>query len=236
MNWEHFKSKFHRSWHKEIRKFIESNECNKIYTTLKASKNEIAPRSTLTFRAFEQPLKDIKCVVLFDEPYSNKFNNIQYADGIPLSCEYVDKLHPELDEFYNAMEREFYGLNLQMRKEKNLHYLRSQGVMFLSSSLTTEINSPERHKKLWVSFIGYVIKNILIKKNIPIVFCGRHLYEQYKKVVPPIYPYFVVEESIMGKSSTNPWNTKDVFTRLNKYLYEDTDHYDIQWVPMDVPF
>lgn len=237
MNWDNFKNKFHKSWHSSVKPFIESNECNKIYAFLKNQKGvEIAPKSSLTFRAFEQPLKDIRCVVILDEPYSNKQNDLQYADGIPLSCEFVDKIHPQLNAFYNAMEKEFYDLNLHIIKDMNLNFYINQGVMFLSSSLTTEIDSPGKHKKLWVPFMKYLIKNVFTKRGIPIVFCGWEVQRTYKAVLDPIYPWFVVEQSLSETEIGVPWNSNGVFTRLNEYLMDHTEHEDVMWVKQDVPF
>jgi uracil-DNA glycosylase len=237
MDWNKFKNKFHKSWHTSIKKFIESNECNKIYNFLKNQKGkEIAPTSNLTFRAFEQPLKNVKVVVLLDEPYCEKYDGKQFADGIPLSCAYVEKLHPHLDTFYNAMEKEFYELNLNIHKETNLNFYIRQGVMFLSSSLTVEIDSPGSHKQLWVPFIKYLIKNIFNKKNIPIIFCGNDVYEPYKNIMEPISFYFIIEQSLRETSLAIPWNTRDRFTKLNNFLYENTDYPEIMWVNMDVPF
>lgn len=236
MDWNKFSNKFHKSWHSYIKPFIESKECDKIYMYLKSSKKEIAPKSSLTFRAFERPLQTIKCVVLLEEPYSDKQHDLQYADGIPLSCEFVDKIHPQLDAFYNAMEKEFYDLNLNMIKQMNLDFYINQGVLFLSSSLTTEIGSPGKHKRLWEPFIKHLITNIFIKNRIPIIFCGEQVYEQYKWEMTPIYPYILIKQPISEAKIGIPWNTDGAFTKLNKYLYEKTDYEEIMWVNMDVPF
>lgn len=237
MDWTKFKTKFHKSWHISIKKFIESNECNKIYNFLKSQKGkEIAPKSNLTFRAFEQPLSKVKVVVLLEEPYCEKIKGVQYADGIPLSCAYVEKLHPQLDAFYDAMEKEFYELNLNIFKDHNVEYLTNQGVLFLSSSLTVEVDSPGSHKRLWEPFMKYLIKNIFNKRNIPIVFCGGEVYEQYKDCLDPIYPYFIVNQPLSECNIGIPWNSRDRFTKLNHYLWEKLGHTEIMWVNMDVPF
>ena len=250
MNWDTFKGKFHSSWHPYVKKFIESNECNKIYSFLKKQTGEIAPKSHLTFRPFNQPLKEVKVVVIFEEPYSEKHNDIQFADGIPLSCDYVDKMHPQLDAFYNAMEKEFYDLNLHILKEKNLDFYISRGVLFLNSSFTTEIGAPEKHKGLWVPFMKHLIKNVFTKHvlphfclvtfftkhEIPIVFCGWDVQREYKVVLDPIYPWFIIQQPISEAKIGVPWKTDSVFTKLNEYLWEKTEKEDVMWVNMDVPY
>lgn len=235
MDWNKFKNKFHVSWHKDIQLFIESNECNKIYAYLKKQKGEIAPKSTLTFRAFEQSLENIKCIVILDEPYNNKYKDLQYADGVPLSCEYVQHTHPQLLSFYKGLEKEFYDLKLDIITDLNMEFYQNQGILFLTSSLTTEINSPRKHKNLWVPFIRFLIKEIFSKKRLPIVFCGEEIYNQYKNDLEVIYPWFLIKQSLSECAIGVPWNTNGTFTKVNKYLLEKNQD-EIQWVNVDVPF
>lgn len=237
MDWEQFKGKFHKTWHTSMKKWVESKDSAKVYAFLKNQHGkEIAPKSNLTFRTFEQPLDLVRVVVLLEEPYCEKNGNIQYADGIPLSCEYVDKMHSHLREFYEAMEREFYDLSLHTIMDNDLKYLTNQGVLFLSSSLTAEIGSPGKHKDLWVSLIGHLIKSVFCKREIPIIFCGSNLYEQYKFYVDPIFPYFVIKQPLSEWTLGTRWDTEGKFLEANKHLWEGTDKEDVMWVKQDVPY
>lgn len=236
MEWKNFEKKFHKSWHTPMKKWVESKNSAKVYAFLKNIKGkEIAPRANLTFRTFEQPLDKVKVVVLIEEPYCGKVGDVQYADGVALSCDYVDKLHSHLREFYNAMEREFYDLDLNTIQNNELNYLTNQGVLFLSSSLTVEIGSPGSHKDLWVEFNGSLIKNVFCKKGIPIIFCGSNIYEQYRHYVAPVYPFFVVEKSLQQVKLGEQWDTQHKFTQLNEHL-EACNKDGIMWVHQDVPF
>lgn len=236
MEWNNFKDKFHKSWHTSVKKWVESKNSAKVYSFLKNRKGkEIAPKHNLTFRPFEQPLNNVKVVVMLEEPYCGKYNDVQFADGIPLSCDYVDKMHSYLDEFYNAMEREFYDLNLNMIKSKNLSYLTNQGVLFLNSSLTVDIGSPGSHKDLWTEFNGNLIKNVFCKKNIPIIFCGENVYQQYRFYVQPVFPFFVINQPLSEWRLGSNWDTETKFMHLNEHL-EATNKDEIMWVHMDVPY
>ena len=145
-------------------------------------------------------------------------------------------MHSHLNEFYDAMEREFYELNLLVIKEKNLDFLTNQGVLFLSSSLTVELGSPGKHKDLWVQFMGHLIKTVFCKRNIPILFCGNNVYEQYKFYVEPIYPYFVIKQPLSAWRLGSKWNTEGKFQQLNDYLWNTAKTEDIMWVKQDVPY
>jgi uracil DNA glycosylase len=220
-----------------MKKWVESKDSAKVYAFLKNQHGkEIAPKSNLTFRTFEQPLNDVKVVVLLEEPYCEKYGDVQFADGIPLSCEYVEQLHTQLNEFYNAMEREFYGLNLHTIMDNDLKFLTNQGVLFLSSSLTVEIGSPGKHKDLWVSLIGHLISSVFCKKNIPIIFCGSNVYEQYKFYIEPIFPYFVIKQPLSKWKLGTEWNTEGKFLKANEYLWNETKKDDVMWVKQDVPY
>ena len=236
MIWKNFEKFFHKSWHTSVKKWVESKDSDRIYTYLKSRKgHEIAPKANLTFRAFEQPLTNIKVVVFTDEPFCVKNDNVQFADGVSLSCDYIDKLHPHLKEFYEGLEREFYNLNLNTIQDNCLTHLTHQGVLFLSSSLTVEINSPGSHKDLWTSFNGNLIKNVFCKKDIPIIFCGRNIYEQYRHYVAPVYPFFVIDQSLQQIVLGQKWNTQHKFTQVNEHL-EACNKNEINWVHMDVPY
>lgn len=241
MNWDLFKNKFHTSWHAYMKKWVESSDSDKVYAFLKnraKSGAEIAPKSNLTFRAFEHlPLNQVNVVVYFEEPYCGKFNDTQYADGIPLSCDYVGKMHSHLNEFYDAMEREFYDLNLSVIKDKDVSFYTNQGVLFLNSSLSVEIGSPGTHKNIWVEFNKGLIKEVFIKKNIPIIFCGENVFEQYKPCfsLNPIYPFFVINQPLSKWKLGTNWDTENKFTELNQYL-DKYNKDEIMWVNQDVPY
>lgn len=236
MDWIKFQTKFHKSWHTIVKPFIESEECNKIYSFLKNQKGEIAPKSMFTFRSFNIDINNIKCVILLDEPYTEKYKGIQYADGVPLSCFFVEKIHPQLNAFYNAMEKEFYDLNLNIIKELNLDFYFHQGVLFLNSSLTTEIGHPGKHKGLWKPFIDILIKKLFSVKNIPIIFCGKDVYDEYKDVLSIHHKIFIIEHNLSECNIGVPWNTNNVFLDFNKYLLKETNEMEIMWVNMEVPF
>lgn len=210
--------------------FIKSNECNKIYNYLKSNKDkEIYPKSLFTFRNFKDSnLEEINVAVIFREPYSD-----MEPDGIPLSSTMGHKVHPMLDTFYNAMEDEFYGLNLHIFKHNNLEYLLEQNVFLHNADVTVFKNKPGSHKNLWKKFTSHVIK-ILIKRNIPIMFIGSDVRDEYKHLLPPIYPDFLVQEAIQDNTLT--WRPNGKFLQLNKYIYEKTLNQEIMWVDMDVPF
>src|SRR5690606_18010295 len=163
MIWDKFKDYFHKSWWKDIKPFIESEECNQIYAYLKQRSKEgvkILPPSHLTYRIFKEvPLDGIKVVVLGYCPYHSIDNDTPVADGIAFSCSVTEKIQPSLDSWYDGIENDLYGgLNLTYKKNPDLSYLLKQGIFLWNSSLTVEHNTPGSHQILWKPFTKYVLE------------------------------------------------------------------------------
>lgn len=228
MKWESFKKKFHKSWHKEIRSFIESKECDNIYNVLKNNKeNIIYPKAINTFKNFMTPNLDDVCVaVFFREPYSD----IE-PDGIPLSCFLNNKIHPMLNMWYNAIEKEFYGLNLHVNKHLTLEYILKQGIFLHNVDVTVQKDKPGSHKNLWKPFTLHIIKS-LTKRNIPIVFVGKDLANRFP--IAKNHPMFIINDSIHDVKLV--WDIKGKLLELNKYIYDKTYFNEPQWVDLGVPF
>lgn len=235
MDWKLFKNKFHPSWHKYVRPWVESKDSSRVYANLRLSKKEIMPKSALTFRSFEQPLDDVKVVVYLEEPYCDKNGEIPYADGIALSCEYAEKVHPQLNEFYNALEREFYDMNLHILKEPSLGFYINQGVLFISSSLTVEIDSSGTHSEIWTNFHKVLIQKAFCDNGIPIIFCGSNIYEKYKHIITPLHPYFVIKQSLSTTGVGKSWETDNKFTHFQDWCDKNLKE-QVMWVNIDTPF
>ena len=67
MKWEGIKDLIHESWHRRLRPFIESEDCDKIYEFLKSESRrgkKLAPLSSNVWRCFlETPYEDLKVVM-----------------------------------------------------------------------------------------------------------------------------------------------------------------------------
>ena len=115
-----------------------------------------------------------------------------------------------------------------------MNFLTNQGVLFLSSSLTVEIGSPGKHKGLWTGLIGHLIKTVFCKRNIPIIFCGENLYQEYKFYVEPVFPYFVIKENIPKQIGVR-WETEGKFLEFEEHLEAQLKD-NVMWINQDVPY
>jgi uracil-DNA glycosylase len=239
MNWDNFKHQFHPSWHAKMKPFIESDQCDKIYAYLKAESKrgkKVAPISMNVWRCFkETSLDDLKVVVMGMCPYHTFKNDLPVADGLLMGCSITEQVQPSLDQFYGAMEREFYdGLNLSIIKNPDVSFIAHQGVLMLNAALTTEMNKAGSHIEIWEPFIKYLFEEIINHLGVPIVFLGKDA-ARYKKYTGIFTHVFEVTHPASASYKGTEWDTEGVFTKVNRLL-EENNGFSVQWVPIDVPF
>lgn len=239
MNWQNFKHQFHPSWHAKMKPFIESEECDKIYAFLKAESKrgkKVAPLSMHVWRCFlETPLTDLKVVMMGMAPYHTLKNNAPVADGLLMGCSITEQLQPSLEQYYTAVEREFYdGLNLEMIKSPDVSYLAQQGVLMLNASLTVEINKAGSHMDVWEPFIKYLFEEVINHLGVPILFLGKDA-AKYKKYTGIFAHVFELSHPASASYKNTDWDTEGVFSKID-ILLEENNGFTVQWLPIDVPF
>ena len=238
MKWENFKDQFHESWHEKMQPFIESEECDKIYSYLKdrgKKGHNIAPVSSDTFRAFkETPLTDLKVVMMGMCPYHTAINNVPVADGLLMGCSNTDRIQPSLQQFYDAVERDVYnGLKLTSIKGPDVSYLAKQGVLMLNAALTTEINKAGSHMAIWEPFMKYFFEEVVAAEGAPIVFLGKEA-AKLEKYTSPFTWVFKISHPASAAYKNSEWDSEGTFTKVNKIL-KDNNNFKIEWLDI-VPF
>lgn len=239
MNWTNFKQQFHPSWHAKMQPFIESEECDKIYAFLKAESKrgkKIAPQSMHLWRCFkETSLDDLKVVMVGMAPYHTFKNDLPIADGLLMGCSVTNQLQPSLQQFYDAIEREFYnGLNLSYMPNPDVSYLAKQGVLMLNASLSVELNKAGSHLDIWEPFIKYLFEEILNVTGVPVIFLGKDA-AKYKKYTGIFCHNFVISHPASAAYKGAEWDTEGVFVKVNRLL-EENNGFSVAWLDMDVPF
>ena len=230
MLWSKFESKFHSSWHNLIKPFIEGEECDAIYATLKAKAQEgvkIAHTAHNTFKAFTVPLDSIKVVIIGSRPFDGFIDGSPVANGYYLDCSNIGKVSYELKNFYRGIEIELYnGLKLDYKDDiYSLKFLRDQGVLFLTTAMTVGHN--EDHDFLWFPFTHYVMKYIIDKLDCPILLLGD-VAIPYANFISDDRRVFRAPEP---KGVISEWDTQGVFQKIDNQLEEP-----IMWLNIDCPF
>jgi uracil-DNA glycosylase len=136
---------FHSSWHPHVHPLFQTKEMKELkYEILKL--NTYYPNRGDIFRVFTMPLKDIKVVILGQDPYSDgRANGLAFAvnEGTkkPFSLRTIEKeVGHELD--------------------RTLQPWFNQGVFLLNTALTVERNKPNSHIKYWEFFTKRIIEII----------------------------------------------------------------------------
>lgn len=236
MIWENFKDHFDPSWEHVVRPFIESEKCDEIYAYLKQrgrERRKIAPLSSLTYRCFkETPLHKMKAVLLGMSPYHTMRGTTIVADGLLMGCSVTGKLQPSLEKFYEGLEKEMFGgLNLHYHKTPDVSYLAEQGVLMFNASLTTEINKPGSHLKVWQPFIEHVFEFGIGSSRVPVVFLGKEA-AKFKRWLSPLQWNFIISHPASAAYNHSDWDTEGAFTKVNRLLVEDGKH-AIQWLKLN---
>jgi len=239
MNWDKFQEHFHESWHEVIRPFIESEDCDDIYSFLKTESRRgknITPSSFNTYRCFkETPLDEMKVVLLGMCPYHTKINGVPVADGLLMGCSQTDVIQPSLSQFYNALEKDVYsGLKLNIKKNTDVEYLARQGVLMLNAALTTEINKAGSHLKIWEEFIKYVFENAIAPSKVPVVFLGKDA-SKFKRYMAPLTWSFELSHPASASYKNTQWSSEKTFSKIDR-MFMDEKKSGVNWLDEDPPF
>ena len=89
--------------------------------------------------------KKIKIAIIGQDPYPGK----GVANGYAFAVNKDQKIPSSLRNIFKEI-KEVQGY---LRADKTLEHWKSQGVLLLNGSLTTEIGRPNAHKHLWSSFV-----------------------------------------------------------------------------------
>ena len=187
----------------------------------------VYPAQTEVFKAFKLcPLKDLKVVMLFQDPYPQK----DIATGIALANKGntdEDKLSSSLQVLKEAV------INYEIPHKRiifdtTLETWEKQGVLMLNSALTVEANNIGSHVMLWRPFITDLLKN-LSEYNTSIVYV---LFGQQAKTFKPYinkkFNYIITVEhpAYFARTGTKmPYKLFKDINNIIKGLYNES----IEW-------
>lgn len=226
-------------WGNKLKPFIESSEFDDIFAFLKKEsveeKKVICPQHKDVFRSFrETPYNNLRCIFILQDPYPWIKGGKYVADGIPMSSTYTNICQPSLEKFYEGMEDD---LGRSVPRIADLSYLSRQGILFLNSSLTVELNKPGSHASLglWDKFIKYLIEDVINYYNRGLIYVslGANAHIVAKAVVPFLHWGFELEHPANAARRERVWKHDKIFTKINKILKDCNDE-QINWAYGDV--
>ena len=207
----------HSSWEEIFNNYPKIDELNNMIKEIDEQRltKTIYPPKEQAFRVFDLPLKDIKVVILGQDPYHNPDQacglSFSVNDGVPLPKSLIN-IYKELHD----------DLGIKPAKTGNLESWFKQGVFLLNAVLTVEKNSPASHSKMgWENFTDYIIENIS-EKNENVVFVLWGTYARSKNKLIDSSKHKIIESAHPSPlSAYRGFFGSKVFSQINSYLAEN---------------
>jgi uracil-DNA glycosylase len=208
---------FHNDWDIVLKDEISKkyfinllDTVNKLY-----EEKEIYPPKKDVFNTFKLSFKDVKVVILGQDPY----HGTGEAHGYAFSC-LKKPIPPSLKNIY----KELYD-DLGIKKDFNDGDLTPwfrQGVMLLNTGLTVEKDKPNSHKDLgWQVFTDEVIRK-LNERDKPVVFILWGNNARNKKSLITNSRHLVIESAHPSPfSARNGFFGSKPFSKTNDFLLKN---------------
>lgn len=214
---------FNNDWDEILNEEIHKEYFMKILYELRElyEVKTIYPEKKDIFNAFKLPYKDVKVVILGQDPYHGEGE----AHGYAFST-HAKKLPPSLKNIY----KELYS-DLGIEKDYSngdLTNWQDQGVMLLNTGLTVEKDKPNSHKNIgWHTFTDTVIQK-LNEKDTPVVFILWGNNAKCKKKFITNSKHLVIESAHPSPFSCQNFFGSKPFSKTNDFL-EKNNMAKINW-------
>ena len=154
-------------------KHLEIQDLNEIQTQIG---DNFQPSAEKIFAAFQIPIKDVKVLIVGQDPYPNPDHAMGLAFSVPSS---VSKLPPSLLNIFKELKSDL-GVN---RSNGDLTDWVDQGVMLLNRTLTIGKAGTQSHLDLgWQLFTSQVIE-ILADRGVKAILWGKQA-QSFEKLFP----------------------------------------------------
>lgn len=156
-------NKIHNDW----LPFFEENidEIKEILKKVDYNNNIVFPKQEDIFRTFFYlGPKDIKIVLLGQDPYINSENNIPQACGLSFSVPKTHKTPPSLKNIFKEIKNCYPDYIIPDNGDIS-RWVEHEHIFLLNASLTVLEGKSNSHAKLWSNFTDKVIKYISEKND-----------------------------------------------------------------------
>jgi uracil-DNA glycosylase len=117
---------------------------------------EVYPPKELVFRVFEMDVKDIKILLLGQDPYHGSGQ----AHGLSFSVPDTQKIPPSLKNIYKELLLEFPERNYKFTTGNLEQWFQREKIFLLNSSLTVQKGKAGSDMSIWEDFTNKVIRFI----------------------------------------------------------------------------
>ena len=174
----------HNSWKKLFDQYdINIDEIYEI--------GEVYPPKELVFRVLQMDVKDIRIVLLGQDPYHGP----KQAHGLSFSVPDSEKIPPSLKNIYKELNLEFPERNYNFMSGDLEQWFTREKIFLLNSSLTVQKGKAGSDISIWEEFTDEVIKFICEHNNSCVFLLlgnyakSKHIFIKNKsKIVTEVHP------------------------------------------------
>lgn len=151
------------------------------------------------FKVFEMPVKDIKLVILGQEPYPRPGNAIGRAYAVSEKTKMPTTLRHIEEVIYKTKGIRVLNDDNDIVDQswKTLNHWTEQGVFLLNCSLTVETGSSGSHKKYWKDFTETLVSYISAENPCTWMLWGTEALSYNSKIKNPLVVKGYDRETIM---------------------------------------
>lgn len=220
-----------QEYFKDWSKVLDLNEVNSIRNNLIASKKDICPLPTNIFKTFHLcSLKDLKVVIIGQEPYSDYYNNVPKATGLAFanSKEISEKNFSPSLECLRESVIDFTKPHGIINFDVSLEKWCSQGVLLLNTALSCERNKRGSHALLWRPFIIKLLTKLsYYTGGIVYVLMGQDA-SSLEEYIDSKHNYIIKTKHPSYYARTHTRMPSEVWKDINELLLK-TNGYHIEW-------
>ena len=144
----------HDSWKNLFNQYdIDINEIYEI--------GEVYPPKDMVFKVFQMDVKDIRIVLLGQDPYHGP----NQAHGLSFSVPDSEKIPPSLKNIFKELNLEFPERNYEFKSGNLEQWFTREKIFLLNSSLTVQRGKAGSDMSIWEEFTDQVIKFISEQNN-----------------------------------------------------------------------
>jgi uracil-DNA glycosylase len=122
---------------------------------------EVYPPKDMVFKVFQMDVKDIRIVLLGQDPY----HGTNQAHGLSFSVPDSEKIPPSLKNIFKELNLEFPERNYEFKSGNLEQWFQREKIFLLNSSLTVQKGKAGSDMSIWEDFTDEVIKFISEQNN-----------------------------------------------------------------------
>jgi uracil-DNA glycosylase len=212
-------------------KVINTSEAQRILKKLALSNKFICPLPHDVFKAFRLcSLKNLKVLVLAQDPYNNLKSNKPVATGIAFANSYgtpISSYSPSLEVLRESVI-DFTLPHQAINFDPSLEKWEEQGVLLVNASLTCEVNKPESHALLWRPFMKSFLTNLSEHTTGIVYVLMGNAAQSFEDCINAKTNHIIKTKHPSWYARTKTKMPSDIWRNINKILIGQNG-YGIEW-------